>query len=139
MADIDLAAFAGDEFVLHFGGRPSEVDAYTFANSLIAFSEAIREINKQLNPGTNLEITIDGIGEGSFRVRLKAGLRFLTALLRSQTAVEVAKLLVIPIFVNLIYEKFISDDTKVVINDDSVIIQKGADRIIVPRAVYNRT
>ena len=40
MADVDLSDLRGDEFVFHFGGRPKEVDAYTFANSLIAFSEA---------------------------------------------------------------------------------------------------
>ena len=62
MADIDLSEFSGDEFVFHFGGRPSEVDAYTFANTLIAFSEAIREINRQLNPDSKLEITIEGVG-----------------------------------------------------------------------------
>jgi hypothetical protein len=139
MADINLAAFAEDEFVFHFGGRASEIDAYTFANSLVAFAEAIREINKQINPGTNLEISIDGIGEGSFRVKLKTSARFLSELLRSADAKGIAKALVIGIFANLIYEKCIADHEKIVINDDSVIIQKGSDRIIVPRTVYERT
>jgi hypothetical protein len=71
MAEIDLSNFIGDEFVFHFGGRPNEVDAYTFANSLLAFSEAIREINQQANPGTKLEIVIEGLGHGSFRAKLK--------------------------------------------------------------------
>jgi hypothetical protein len=48
MPDIDLRNLPSDEFVLHFGGRPNEVDAFTFSNSLIAIAEALQEINRQI-------------------------------------------------------------------------------------------
>lgn len=138
MADIDLTLLSGDEFVLHFGGRPNEVDAFTFANSLVAFSEAIRDINKQLNPSTRIEITIDGVGEGSFRVRLKTATTFLSALLRSTAATEMAKLFVIPIFITFIYDRYLSTPLEIKIDDSHVVIHKGDDRIIVPRDVYEK-
>lgn len=139
MADIDLSEFSGDEFVFHFGGRPSEVDAYTFANTLIAFSEAIREINRQLNPDSKLEITIEGVGEGSFRAKLRTATTFLSSLLRSGAAKETARLIILPIFVAFIYERYLSDNsTKIIINDDSYIVEKGHDRIILRRAIYER-
>jgi len=139
MADIHLTEFAGDEFVFHFGGRPSEVDAYTFANSILAFSEAIREINSQTNPDTKLEITIEGVGEGSFRAKLRATAKALSALLRSSAAKEIARDIVIPLFVAFIYDRYLSDSsTKIVINDDSYIVERGHDRIILPRSIYER-
>src|ERR1700676_2628494 len=119
MADIDLTEFSGDEFVFHFGGRPSEVDAYTFANSLIAFAEAIREINKQINPDTKLEIAIEGVGEGSFRAKLKATATSISGLLRGTIATGV----VLPLLVTFIYDRYLSEDKiNIVINDDSAII-----------------
>lgn len=138
MADIDLTEFSGDEFVFHFGGRPSEVDAYTFANSLIAFSEAIREINRQLNPDSRLEITIEGIGKGSFRTKLRTTTTFLSSLLQSVASKELARSILLPLFVAFVYGKYLSDDTKIIINDDSYIVQHGRDRIILPKEVYDR-
>lgn len=137
MADIDLSAFAGDEFVFHFGGRPSEVDAYTFANSLIAFSEAIRAINNQLIPDSRIEITIEGVGEGSFRAKLKTTTTFLASLLRSSATKEALRSFILPLFVAFVYERYLSDGAaKIVINDDSYIVEHGRDRIILPRSVY---
>lgn len=139
MAEIDLGEFAGDEFVFHFGGRSSEVDAYTFANSLIAFSEAIREINSQLTPGTKLEITIDGIGEGSFRAKLRTTARSLSDLLRpAVVSRSFAKNIVIPIFLMFIYDKYVADHkAKIIINDDRYIVEfDGGDRVILPKDIY---
>lgn len=138
MADIDLSELSGDEFVFHFGGRPNEVDAYTFANSLLAFSEAIREINRQLNPDSKLEITIEGVGTGSFRAKLRTATTFLSSLLQSRTAVEVSRNLLLPLLVAFIYGKYLADDTKVIINDDSYIVEHGGDRIILPKAVFDK-
>src|ERR1700686_4175934 len=136
MADIYLTAFAGAEFVFDFGGRPNEVDAYTFANSLISFSEAIREINNQRNPGTRLEITIEGVGDGSFRAKLRAGATAISALFRSPATAEIVRNVVVPLFVMFIYDKLVADDkTKIIINDDSYIVQHCHDRIILPRSL----
>ena len=81
MATIDLRELSGDDFVLHFGGRPNNVDAFTFANSLLSISEALREINQQIKPDFSLEIDIASLGTGSFRARLKTRAKKLSKLL----------------------------------------------------------
>ena len=60
MADIDLRALSASEVVLHFGRRPNEVDAFTFSNSLIALSDALREINSQINENFSNATTTSG-------------------------------------------------------------------------------
>lgn len=121
----------GDEFVLHFGGRPKEVNAHTFANSLLSISEALREINSQINPDFSLEIVIDAVGAGSFRARVKAKGTRLTGLFKDS-----AHGVLIGVLATLIYDKTLAPDMQIVVQDDSYVVQKGRDRIILPKAVY---
>jgi hypothetical protein len=45
MATISLAEFAySNSIVVHFGGRSSEIEAYTFAASLIGFDDTARAV-----------------------------------------------------------------------------------------------
>jgi len=63
MATFDLTKFNNsDGFVLHFGGRPNEVDTYTFANALVAFSDAFREVNSQINLSISIELKFEAVG-----------------------------------------------------------------------------
>jgi hypothetical protein len=63
----DLTKLRDDEVVFHFGGRLNEVDAYTFANTLLALVDGLRAVNQQINPGFGIDIRIDALGGGSFR------------------------------------------------------------------------
>jgi hypothetical protein len=47
---VDLRKLEGDQIVIHFGGSLTSVDAYTFANSLVAFADTIRAVNASINP-----------------------------------------------------------------------------------------
>ena len=126
-----------DEFVLHFGGRPNEVNAFTFSNSLIALGEALQEINSQINEAFSVEISIEGVGPGSFRAKLKTRLKALSSLFAGGLSKEI----LVGILSAAIYEKAIkpiigSPEPTIIINDGSVVVQSGSDRIIVPRNVY---
>ena len=131
MATIDLRNLSGNDFVLHFGGRPNNVDAFTFANSLLSISEALREINLQVNPDFSIEIAIDAVGTGSFRARLKTKAKKLTKLLRSPM-----KEIIVGLLTAFLYDKAFGDKIQVVVNDDSYVVEHGSDRIILPREVY---
>ena len=62
MATIDLTDYTDDEgFVLHFGGNPREVNTYTFANALLAFSDAYRELNDQIYHGEAIELRLEAL------------------------------------------------------------------------------
>jgi len=64
---IDLGKLEGDQIVIHYGGALTSVDAYTFANSLVAFADTVRAINYELNPGQNVEVRLEAVGPGSYR------------------------------------------------------------------------
>src|ERR1700730_5981383 len=132
MAEIDLRVLSASDVVLHFGGRPNEVDAFTFSNALISFSDALRELNHQINDNFSIEITIEGIGPGSFRAKIGTKLKSLGGLFTND-----AKALLISILGAFIYAKM--DPQKppaIIVNDDSVIVVTGADRVIVPRMAW---
>ena len=133
MTDIDLRALRPDEFVLDFGGRTNEVDAYTFANCLLEISEAMREINKQINGAFSIEITIEGVGPGSFRAKITTKLKSLGGLLARDVKTVIISVVSSYIFLGL------HPDTpqQIIVNDDSVIVVRGNDRIIIPRGAWN--
>ena len=131
MADIDLRNTSdSDGFVIYFGGRPNEVDTYTFANALVALSDAFREVNNQVNHGIALELRLEALAEGSFKARVKGFPKSLKNLLSS-----LSKNVVLPIFLAFLYDEIKGDDP-IIINENEVIIQRGNDRIIIPRKAY---
>lgn len=71
MAKQDLKKFETNEFVLHFGGEQKSINAITFGNALVSFSKAILSICQEIDPKLDVEITVEAVGHGSFRVLLK--------------------------------------------------------------------
>jgi hypothetical protein len=136
MATVDLRLLEGDQIVIHFGGALTSVDAYTFANSLIAFADTVRAVNRVLDPNQGIEVRLEAIGPGSFRAavkRIRKGLGGFFS--RGAEAVFWG------VIATLIYEKALRPDDgapKITITSDEVIIQHGEDTVIVPRAVYDQ-
>src|SRR5271166_4150956 len=83
MLIVNLTHLSQSEFVIHFGGRSNEVDAYTFSNCLLELAEAMRGINSQINPDFGIEVTIEGIGPGSFRAGVRTILKSIGNLFKS--------------------------------------------------------
>ncbi len=130
MVDMDLRGFSDDEFVLHFGGRPSEVDAVTFSTALLAIAEAIQESNRQVNPDFSIEIAIDGAGTGSFRAKLRTTSKSIAGLFKHRYT----ETILLGLLVNFIWDKTHPTEKPVIIvNDDSYVVQYGSDRIILPK------
>jgi hypothetical protein len=130
---LDFTKFESDYVVVHFGGSLASVDAYTFANSLIAFADTVRSVNAVINPGQAVEVRLEAQGPGSYRAvvrRIKKGLGGFFS--RGADAIFWG------IVATLIYEKVIKNDPKIqiVVNHKEVIITHGDDRVVVPRAVY---
>jgi hypothetical protein len=68
---VDIRAFRDDSFVVHFGGREAAIDARTLAQALLGLTDTIRTINREVNPGFEIDIEVDALGPGSFRARLR--------------------------------------------------------------------
>ena len=129
MATYDLRRSSREEFVVHFGGRPGQVDAFTFANALLGLSEALREINAAVNPDSSIEIVIDGVGPGSFRTRIRTVTKKLPSLLKSGF-VNV----VLPVALWYMTDRVIGEDEIVITtHHDHYVVERGEDRIILPK------
>lgn len=136
MAILDLTtAKEKDGFVVYFGGKPNEVDTYTFANALVALSDAFQEINDQVNPGYSLELRLEALAQGSFKARIREIPKSVKDAFKWG-----ANVVIMPVLVTLFYENVMKadDNTKIIVNSTEVVIQKGKDRIIVPREAYDR-
>ena len=137
MADIDLRTLPPDQFVLHFGGRPNEVDAFTFSNSLIAIGEAIQEINRQLYPDMSVSIAIEGVGPGSFRAKISTAAKSIGGLFKKRGGDLLVNILAAIIFMRFI-QTYVdpAPPMQIIVNDDSVVIQRGSDRVIISKKVW---
>ena len=132
MAEIDLSKLPDSEIVLHFGGRSNEIDAFTFSNSLVAFAEALQEINRQISPELAVEVAIEGVGPGCFRAKINTKIKSLGGLWRG-----VGKPLLIGILASYIYERTLGTSTVIKVDSSMVVIEQGSNRIIIPRDVYD--
>lgn len=135
MAELDLTLRRTEaDFVVYFGGRPKEVDTYTFANSLIGLSDAIKVINSEVNPGYSIELRLEAVGEGSFKARIKEIPKSLRSVLKFAD-----QRIIWPILVAWFYTQVIApDQTNIIVNTDEVIIEKDGDRVIIPREAYEK-
>lgn len=130
MGLVDLSELSGNDFVFHFGGRTNEINAFTFAQSTLAFSKALKEINYQLTPNFDLMISIEALGPGSFRALFRTGSKdtqhVLTGCVRE---------ILIGLLVCFIFEKLNPSQTNIIVTDGSYVVERGNDRIVLPKSV----
>ncbi|WP_133164381.1 hypothetical protein [Solimonas fluminis] len=136
MRIIDISQFE-NSLVIHFDTDDTRINAYTLASTLIAFADAAKAANTTLNAGSEIEIVVEALGPGSFRALVRA----LYSSSRNLFANQVVVGLVLGVVGNYIYERTLAVDDKVIVEvkTDEVVIQKGDDRVIVPRNVYDAT
>lgn len=135
MATINISKFPdGDSVVLHFQTESRRINAYTLASSLVAIADAAKAANAAINPGFDIEIVVEAVGPGSFRVQIAALYKSTKDLFSTRGA---ATAIICSVIAGYILHVTLSDDVKVIINTDEVIIEHGNDRIIVPRDVYD--
>lgn len=135
MGEIDLRELEGDQIVIHFGGELRSINAYTFANSLTAFADVATAVNTFLNPGQNIELRLETNGPGSYRAVVKRRAKgvpgFFSRGAENLLWQAVGLVVLVPFFQ--------APDSRITINTDEVIIERGGDRLIIPRAVYDQS
>ena len=136
MRIVDVSKFE-DAVVVHFATEGRRINAYALASTLVALADAAKAANSSLNLGYDIEIVVEAVGPGSFRVKIKA----IYNAARNLFSKEAVKSLIIILIASYIYERTLSVDNsvKVVVTTDEVIIERGDERIIVPRNVYDAT
>jgi hypothetical protein len=136
VTEINFGRFDGDRVVVHFGGEIASIHAYTFGNSLVAFTDAVLAINEVINPGQQIEILLEAHGPGSFRAIIRRVTRDIGGFF--SRGIE-------PLFwgvvATILYEQaikpMIEPKIQIIINTDEVVYQSGDDRVVVPRKVYD--
>lgn len=136
MKIVDISKFE-DSVVLYFDTSNTRINAYTLASTLVSIADAAKAANSSINAGHDIEIVVEGIGEGSFKAKISAVYSESKNIFSSQVVAGV----IIGLLSNYIYERVFSLDEsiKVEISSDEVIIEKGDERIIVPRKIYDAT
>lgn len=133
---VDISQF-GDALVLHFSTDDKRINAYTLASTLVALADAAKAANATLNTGCEIEVVVEALAPGSFR----ALIRTIYTNSRNLLANQIVFSLVLGVLGNYIYERTLSasNDVSVEIKTDEVIIEKGNERLVVPRNVYDAT
>jgi hypothetical protein len=123
-----------DSVVLYFDTKQSRINAYTLASILVSIADAAKAANASLNPGHEIEIVVEALAEGSFKARISASYKTAKNIFSSQIVAGV----IIGVISSYIYERTLSvdDSIKVEIHTDEVVIEKGEERLVVPRQVY---
>jgi len=136
MPTVNISEFE-DAVVIHFATEGTRINAYTLASTLVALADAAKAANSSINVGYDIEVIVESIGPGSFRVKIKA----LYSRARNLFSSEIVKGIIIGVVASYIYERTLAVDhpIKVEIHTDEVIIQHENERIVVPRNVYDAT
>jgi hypothetical protein len=136
MKIVDISKFE-DSVVLHFETESHRINAYTLASLLVSIADAAKAANSTLNAGYEVEIIVEALAPGSFRAKITALYKHGKNLFSSQLVAGV----IIGVIANYIYERTLAvqDGVTVEIHTDEVIIEKGDERIVVPRNVYEAT
>jgi hypothetical protein len=136
MQVLDISQF-GNDFVIHFATKDKQINAYTLASTLVGLADAAKAANASVNPGHNIEIVVESLGEGSFRAKISA-IYTNAGNLFSKQALQA---IVLSMIASFIYERTfaVHDDVKVEISTNEVLIERGNERIVVPRNVYDAT
>lgn len=134
MPTVDIRSVE-DSFVIHFGGEFRRINAYTLATTLVGIADAAKAANELINPGYEIEVVVEALGEGSFRATVRA-IYTKAGNLFSQQNLKTVVLAVIAAFV---YEHTLAPDRDVTINisTEEVVIEQGDTKIVVPREVHD--
>lgn len=134
---IDLRRFNDDSFVIHFGGAGQGIDATTFAQALTGFTEALKSINRELEPGYDLDVIIEAVGPGSFRARLRAIKKSAGNLFTVAAAGTIVGGIAINVLSAIITQKMFPDEpAKIMVSADGVTIEHKGATVIVSRDVF---
>lgn len=126
---IDFRPFQ-NELIIHFGVDNHEINAKTLAYSLISLTNSIKRTDAILNPGFEVEILVEAVGVGSFKVSSKKVYKGLSNIF----SVENIKTIALSIIAALIWEFMKPEkEIKITVNSDEYILERGDEKIILPR------
>jgi len=129
MIDIDLTKYE-NELVIHYGVDNHEINAKTLAHSLISLSNAIKRTDSIINPGFEVEIIVEAIGVGSFKISTKSLYTQLSNIFNRKDIKTISLSIIAALLFDLVKP---DKEIKIIVNTNEYIIEKGDERIILPK------
>jgi len=111
MTDINISDIK-NELVLYFDTKEKCVNAYTLASALVALADSVKEANKIINPGFEVEIIVTALEEGSFKAVVKTVFKDLKNLFSSESVRNI----ILSIIAAMIYDKYFAQKQNININ-----------------------
>lgn len=126
-----------NSFTIHFGSEHPRISAYTLASALTGIADAARAANATINPGFEIEVVVEALGQGSF----KATLRAIYSEVGNLFSKETLRTIVLAVIANFVYQHTLAPDSNVQIDvgENEVVITQGDTTIVVPRDVHDAT
>jgi hypothetical protein len=118
-----------EEILLYFDIEGAGLDTQTFAHSLLSFDELYRAINNVANPDRDVEVEFVRSDQGSLRAIIRVFTRDGQSLIKAPIT-----LLILPFLLGIIVNKITSDDINIIINEDSYVVEKGHEKIVLPKS-----
>ena len=124
-----------DALVLHFQTDGQRINAYTLASTLISLADAAKAANSAINHGYDVEVVVEALGSGSFRAKIRTVYTIANNLFSNQLLHGI----LLSVLATFVYEKMIPVDetSKLQIDSDEVVIQRGDNQVIIPRQVFD--
>lgn len=134
MTTINVRDYEGC-FVLNFGTSGHKVNAYTLATALVGVADAARAANSVINPGYEIEIFVEALGEGSFKATIRTLYRGAGNLFSRGDLKTIA----LGVVASYIFQTAFTSDPTVVVNvtSDEVVIDHGSNKVIIPREIHD--
>jgi len=127
--EIDLRNFE-NELIIHFGVDNHQINAKTLAYSLISLTNGIKRTDAILNPGFEVEIIVEAIGVGSFKISTKKIYNALSNIFSSSNIKTIALSLIAALIWDLMKPE---KEINIIVNTNEYIIERDDERIILPR------
>jgi len=119
-----------EDFIIHYGVDKHQINSRTLAESLISLTNCIKTADSIINPGFEIEIVVDAIGIGSFKITTSLVRTSLSNVFNKNTISAV----VIGLLTSFLYDLMKKDEKfEIIINTNEYILIKGKDRILLPR------
>jgi len=131
---INIGAFE-EQFVVHFGGEPKRINAYTLASTLVSIADSVKAANSLINPGYDVEVVVEAFAPGSFKVKIRTIYKGLQNLFSQQNLKTIA----LSVIAAYVYQHTLApaNAVNVIVNENEVIIEQEGTKVIVPREVHD--
>jgi hypothetical protein len=119
---------------VYFSKNEHSINSYTLASILVSLTDAIKETNKIINPGYDVEVIVVTFDDGSFKAILKTIYKKGKNLFSNQAV----QAIVLGVVSSFIYDQFLAKkpEMKIEVSSEYVVVSTQNERVVIPKNIY---